>query len=147
MGEWTPLKRKMFGMKTRTTPTLTTSILIDRMLQVCCRCSLLCMDLRMIRSPLTLVVSFASRVSNKDHHKLLVQHFTSKAESTQRTAKHFASESKTICRRHGVSNRGSRGYVQTSATVGLACAQATAMRTHVAPHNPAPLRSSSPVRV
>ena len=25
--------------------------LIDRMPQVCCRCSLLCMDLRMIRSP------------------------------------------------------------------------------------------------
>ena len=46
----------MFGMKTRTTPTSTTSILIDRMLQVCCRCSLLCMDLRMIRSPPPLLV-------------------------------------------------------------------------------------------
>ena len=48
---------RMFGMKTRTTPTSTTSILIDRMLQVCCRCSLLCMDLRMIRSPPTLLVA------------------------------------------------------------------------------------------
>ena len=47
----------MFGMTTCTTPTSTTSILIDRMLQVCCRCSLLCMDLRMIRSPSTLLVS------------------------------------------------------------------------------------------
>ena len=37
--------------------TSTTSILIDRMLQVCCRCSLLCMDLRMIRSSPTLLVS------------------------------------------------------------------------------------------
>ena len=45
-------------MKTRDTPTSTTSILIliVRMPQVCCSCSLLCMDLRMIRSPPTLLV-------------------------------------------------------------------------------------------
>ena len=53
---WTPLWGKMIGMTTRTTPISTTSILIDRMIQVCCRCSLLCMDLRMIRSPHTLLV-------------------------------------------------------------------------------------------
>ena len=56
MGGWTPWRRKLFGMKTRTTPTSTTLILMSRMLQVCCRCSLLCMDLRMIRSPPTMLV-------------------------------------------------------------------------------------------
>ena len=33
------------------------------------------------------------------------------------SAKHFAFESKTICRRLGVSNRGSLGYVQTSVPI------------------------------
>ena len=59
----------MFERTTRTTPTSTTSILVDNLLQVCRTFRLLCMDLRMIRSS-PHPVSFASRVSNKDHHKL-----------------------------------------------------------------------------
>jgi len=54
---WTSLSGKSFGMTTRITPISTTSILIDRMLQVCCRLRLLCLDLRTIRSPPSLLVS------------------------------------------------------------------------------------------
>ena len=44
-------------MTTRTTPISPTSTLIVRMLQVCRRLRLLCLDLRTIRSPPSLLVS------------------------------------------------------------------------------------------
>ena len=55
-GGWTPLSGKNFGTTTRPRPISTTSILIDRMLQVCRRFRLLCLDLRTIRSPPSLLV-------------------------------------------------------------------------------------------